>query len=55
VYLINQTTNVVEFQFDFPEQKGLSWIEYDKSFKHINKSMNQYIEEISDGIIQVFM
>ena len=55
LYLINQATNVVEFQFNFPEQKGLSWIEYDKSFKYINKSMNQYIEEVSDGIIQVFM
>jgi hypothetical protein len=53
--LINKKNNVISFQFDFPNQKGLSWIGYDRAFNIINDSMNKHIQEVSNGIIKAII
>tara|TARA_Y100001970_G_scaffold127997_1_gene158080 strand:- start:841 stop:2229 length:1389 start_codon:yes stop_codon:yes gene_type:complete len=55
IYLINEKTNAIEFEFDFSKQKGLSWVGYDKAFKRINESINENIKEVSNGIIQALL
>jgi hypothetical protein len=54
-YLINKKNNTISFQFDFPKQKGLSWIGYDRAFNTINESMNKHIQEVSNGVIEAII